>query len=55
MEPSLSLAESFAVSPYLKQTLELTKERIQGVFGKEKERQEGLGRWFSDQEVQEKV
>jgi len=46
LEPSFSIAEKFAVSPYLKQTLELTKERIYGVFGREKEKQEGLGRWF---------
>ena len=34
------------VPVYLKQNLELTKRRIEGVFGKEKERQEGLGKWF---------
>ncbi len=46
LEPSMSLAEKYNVPPYLKQSLELIKRRIEGVFGKEKERQEGLGRWF---------
>ena len=46
LEPSISLADKYDVEPYLKQTLELTKRRIEGVFGKEKEKQEGLGKWF---------
>lgn len=44
--PSISLAEKYSVSPYLKQSLELVRRRIEGVFGKDKERQEGLGKWF---------
>jgi len=46
LEPSLSLARQFDVGPYLRQTLELLKDRVEGLFGKEKERQEGLGNWF---------
>jgi DNA polymerase II large subunit len=46
LEPSISLADKYNVPPYLKQSLELVKRRIEGVFGKEKEKQEGLGRWF---------
>jgi len=46
LEPSIELAERSALPPYLKQTLELLKERIESVFGKEKDRQEGLGKWF---------
>ncbi len=46
LEPSLSLAEKYDLPPYLRQTLELTKLRIESVFGKEDEKQEGLGRWF---------
>ncbi len=46
MEPSISLAEKYNVPAYLKQTLELTKRRIEDNFGKEKEKQEGLGKWF---------
>jgi DNA polymerase II large subunit len=46
LEPSLSLANKYRVKPYLMQTLELTKRRVNDVFGQEKERQEGLGKWF---------
>src|SRR3989344_5878809 len=46
LEPSLSIAEKYNVDPYLKQTLELLKRRIESVFGKEKDRQIGLGKWF---------
>jgi len=46
LEPSISLANKYNVSAYLKQTLELTKRRIEDNFGKEKEKQEGLGKWF---------
>jgi len=46
LEPSLSLAKTYNVPKYLQQTLELTKRRIEGVFGKEKEVQTGLGSWF---------
>jgi len=46
LRPSISLADKYNVPSYLKQTLELTRRRIEGVFGKDKERQEGLGKWF---------
>ncbi len=46
LEPSISLANKYNVPAYLKQTLELTKRRIDDVFGKDKEKQEGLGKWF---------
>jgi DNA polymerase II large subunit len=46
LEPSISLANKYNVSVYLKQTLELTKQRIEDVFGKEKDKQAGLGSWF---------
>ncbi|PIN87261.1 DNA polymerase II large subunit [Candidatus Woesearchaeota archaeon CG10_big_fil_rev_8_21_14_0_10_44_13] len=46
LEPSMSLANKYNVPAYLKQTLELTKRRIEGVFGKDKEVQRGLGAWF---------
>ena len=46
LEPSLSLADKYDLPTYLKQTLELVKRRIEGVFGKEKEKQLGLGAWF---------
>lgn len=46
LEPAISLAEKYVDSPYLHQVLEITKQRIADVFGKEKDKQEGLGRWF---------
>ncbi|MBU0461356.1 MAG: DNA polymerase II large subunit [Nanoarchaeota archaeon] len=46
LEPSLSLARKYNLPPFLNQSLELVKRRIEGVFGREKEKQEGLGKWF---------
>ena len=46
LEPSISLANKYDLPPYLKQSLDLLKMRIESVFGKEKERQEGLGKGF---------
>ena len=46
LEPSLDLVEKYNVSPYLKQNLELTKMRIESLFGKDPEKQEGLVKWF---------
>ncbi len=46
LEPAISLAEKYVVSPYIISVLEITKQRIADVFGKEKDRQEGLGKWF---------
>lgn len=46
LEPALSLADKYNLPSYLKQTLQLTKEHVDTIFGKETERQEGLGRWF---------
>jgi DNA polymerase II large subunit len=43
---SLELADKYNVPTYLKQTLEITKEHVDSVFGKEKEIQEGLGKFF---------
>jgi len=46
LEPSLSLAKKYNLSPYLKQSLELLKRRVEDVFGKPKETQLGLRKWF---------
>ncbi len=46
LEPTISLAKKYNVSDYLKQSIDLLQERIEGVFGKEKEKQTGLGAWF---------
>ncbi|MFW6378506.1 MAG: DNA polymerase II large subunit [Nanoarchaeota archaeon] len=43
IEMSITLAEEYDVSSYLKESLYLTKKRITDVFGKEKEKQTGLG------------
>jgi DNA polymerase II large subunit len=46
LEPAISLAAKYKLPPYLQQSLSLTKDRVEETFGKEKEKQEGLGRWF---------
>jgi DNA polymerase II large subunit len=46
LEPAISLAYKYKLPTYLKQNLELTKRGVESLFGKEKEKQEGLGRWF---------
>jgi DNA polymerase II large subunit len=46
LEPAISLGEKYAVSPYLIQVLDLVKKRVESVFGRETEKQEGLGKWF---------
>jgi DNA polymerase II large subunit len=47
LELSMKLAEKYKVPVYLRQSLELLKQRVESVFGKEKERQEMLGAWLS--------
>jgi len=46
LEPAISLADKYNLPSYLKQNLEITKRNVESLFGKEKEKQEGLGRWF---------
>jgi DNA polymerase II large subunit len=46
LEPALSLATKYEVPPYIKQSLELTKKYIESIFGREKEKQEALEKWF---------
>ncbi|MEK6900180.1 MAG: LAGLIDADG family homing endonuclease, partial [Nanoarchaeota archaeon] len=43
LAPSLKLAEKYKFSPYLKQTLDLVKAQVDQIFGKETEKQVGLG------------
>ncbi len=45
LEPSINLSKKYNVSNYLKQSLELLNQRVEEVFGKDKEKQEGLGKW----------
>ena len=44
---SLQLAEKYGVSPYIKQTLDLVKAQVEQVFGKEKDKQVGLGSFMT--------
>lgn len=46
LKPSIDLANKYDLPTYLKQTLEITQQRIDDVFGKDPEKQEGLGKWF---------
>jgi DNA polymerase II large subunit len=46
LEAALELANKYNLSSYIKQNLELIKRYIDSIFGKELEKQEGLGRWF---------
>lgn len=46
LKPMESLAKNYHVSPYLVQTIDLTKRRVEEVFGKDSETQTGLGAWF---------
>ncbi|MBI4983527.1 DNA polymerase II large subunit, partial [Candidatus Woesearchaeota archaeon] len=44
---SLTLAEKYKFSPYLKQTLTLLKVNVDNVFGKEKDKQFSLGEFMT--------
>ena len=46
LEPAISLAKKYDVDSYTKQSLELLKLRVEEIFGRDKEKQEGLGKWF---------
>ncbi len=46
LEPALNLAFKYNVPPYIKQSLELTKRYIESIFGKEQEKQVGLGNFM---------
>lgn len=46
LDPALQLAKKYNVPPYIKQSLELTKSYIESIFGKEKEKQETIEKWF---------
>ena len=47
LEPSVILAEKYVEDVYLKQSLELLRVRVEAYFGKDKEKQTGLGEFFS--------
>jgi DNA polymerase II large subunit len=43
--PSLMLCDKYEFSPYLKQTLAMLQSQVDLIFGKEKDKQVGLGDW----------
>ncbi|MBD3304706.1 DNA polymerase II large subunit [Candidatus Woesearchaeota archaeon] len=45
LQATIDLINNYKVSKYLKQTIELLQKRIEDVFGKEKEKQTGIGEW----------
>jgi len=46
LEPALELAERYNLSNYIKQNLQIVKENIDSIFGKELEKQESIDKWF---------
>ncbi len=46
LEKALFLANKYGVSEYLKQNLEMTKQYIEDIFGRELEKQESIDKWF---------
>jgi len=46
LEPAIQLAEKYKIPEYVNQSLQLTKRYIESIFGKDKEKQEGLQKWF---------
>ncbi|MBU0957386.1 MAG: DNA polymerase II large subunit [Nanoarchaeota archaeon] len=46
LEPALELAANYDVPAYIKQNLDLTKMYIESIFGREKEKQESIQKWF---------
>lgn len=53
MDYSTILSKKYHVNPYVRQVIELTQKRIEGVFGKEKEVQKGLKDWFEEVEAED--
>ena len=45
LQLSINLTKQFNLSVYLTQTIEILRRRIESVFGKEKDKQAGLGSW----------
>lgn len=46
LETAIKLAEKYDVDNYTKQNLRLLKNAIEGIFGKEREKQQNLEKWF---------
>ncbi len=46
LEPAIELATNYNVSPYVRQSLFMARSYIESIFGKDKEKQAALGKWF---------
>ncbi len=46
LEPALDLANKYNLSTYIKQNLQILKDNIDSIFGKELEKQESIKKWF---------
>jgi DNA polymerase II large subunit len=46
LEPALNLAEKYHLSTYLKQNLQIIKDNIDSIFGKELEKQKSIAEYF---------
>jgi len=46
LEPGLDLIRTYDVPAYIEQDLQLTKRYIEGIFGKDTEKQESMEKWF---------
>jgi len=46
LDSALNLAEKYGVNPYVKQSLDIVKRRIESMFGREKEKQVALQQWM---------
>jgi DNA polymerase II large subunit len=46
LEPAESLIRNYDLDIYTKQTIDLTRRRVEEVFGRDPEKQLGLGSWF---------
>ncbi len=46
LDKALNLAHTYGVSDYLKECLDLVQRDVDSIFGKEKEKQEALSKWF---------
>ena len=48
LDTSFKIIENYDINPYLVETIELTKLRIDGVFGKEEAKEKSLDKWFKN-------
>ncbi|MBI4451184.1 DNA polymerase II large subunit [Candidatus Woesearchaeota archaeon] len=51
LQPTIDLAKTYAVSHYLKQCIDVLQRRIESIFGKDKEKQTGLGSFMASRGV----